>query len=291
MRRSLMACLISLYLHSKKMTAEGTRRALADTTDKLHYKMPKSVPKMFPNPIEKHMYGRMEVYESAPTKEGAYTIMYFHGGAYCRSANYYNWRFLKDMVKWTGCGISLPIYPVTPNHTYKESHKMVMDYYKQFVFKHDMSKVIIVGDSAGGGFALSLMQQARDILLPLPQKMVLISPFVDIQRADKEMDPCDAIVDSASVLLYGRAWANGSDLKNQIVSPVYGDMHDLPKTDIWAGQWEVLYSQIIDTYDKMKDAGVDVTFHLGQKMTHDFPLYPMREAKKARKQIAQFILN
>ena len=70
---------------------------------------------------------------------------------------------------------------MTPKYTWKESHSTVIDYYKEFIKTHDMNKVIIGGDSAGGGFVLSLLQQVVELKLRLPIKMVLMSPYVDIE--------------------------------------------------------------------------------------------------------------
>ena len=61
----------------------------------------------------------------------------------------------------TGCAFTTPNYPLTPKYTWKESHPKVLDYYKEFVKSHDMSKVIIGGDSAGAAYALTLLQKEK----------------------------------------------------------------------------------------------------------------------------------
>ena len=75
-----------------------------------------------------------------------------------------------------------------------------------------MNKVIIGGDSAGGAYAISLLHQAKILGLPLPVKMVLLSPYVDITGAlDKDVD---ALLDYNALFMYGKAWANRLDLKD-----------------------------------------------------------------------------
>ena len=65
------------------------------------------------------------------------------------------------------------------------------------------------------------------------------------------------------------------------VSPLYGDMHGLPPTDFYAGTWDVLYTDVIKTYEKMKAEGVQVRLHVGEKMPHVYPILPCPEGEAA----------
>lgn len=78
---------------------------------------------------------------------------------------------------------------------------------------------------------------------------------------------------------------------NPIVSPLYGDMHCWPPTDIYSGTWETLYTDIVKTHDKMKGAGVDVCLHAAPKMGHVYPLWLCPEGSKVRKEIAKIIMQ
>jgi acetyl esterase/lipase len=91
--------------------------------------------------------------------------------------------------------------------------------------------------------------------------------------------------------LVGTDWAGDMDVHDPIVSPFYGDMQGLPPTDLYTGTWEVFYTDIVKTYDKMKAAGVDVRLHVKEKMGHVYPLWPCPEGKAARKEIAEIIKN
>ena len=75
---------------------------------------------------------------------------------------------------------------------------MVIDYYKEFIKTHDMSKVIIGGDSAGGGFVLSLLQQVIELKLPIPIKMVLLSTYVDIEGVERD----DSMLEINALLVF-----------------------------------------------------------------------------------------
>ena len=76
-----------------------------------------------------------------------------------------------------------------------------------------------------------------------------------------------------------------------MISPLNGDMVGLPPTDLFTGTWEIFYTDVVNTFDKMKAAGVDAQLHVAEKMGHVYPLWPCPEGKKARKEIAEIILQ
>lgn len=82
---------------------------------------------------------------------------------------------------------------------------------------------------------------------------------------------------------------DGIDPKAPIVSPLYGSMHGLPPTDIYVGTWDVLYTDVVKAYDKMKAASVEARLHVGEKMDHVYPVLPTPEGKAARKEIAEIL--
>ena len=90
---------------------------------------------------------------------------------------------------------------------------------------------------------------------------------------------------------YGADWAHGIDVKDPMISPLYGDMKGLPPTGLFTGTWEAFYTDVVKTYDKMKAAGVDARLHVAEKMGHVYPLWPCPEGKKARKEIAEIITS
>lgn len=71
--------------------------------------------------------------------------------------------------------------------------------------------------------------------------------------------------------------------------PVLLYIHGLPPTDLFTGTWEVFYTDIQKTYDKMNAAGVNVHLHAKDKMGHVYPLWPCPEGKEARGDIAEII--
>ncbi len=109
------------------------------------------------------------------------------------------------------------------------------------------------------------------------------------QMYENESEVGLGIADSDVLRHVGADWAAELDTHDPMVSPLYGDMQGLPSTELFTGTWEVFYTDIQKTYDKMKAAGVDVRLHVKEKMGHVYPLWPCPEGKEAREEIAEII--
>ena len=119
--------------------------------------------------------------------------------------------------------------------------------------------------------------------------VVLISPWVDVMGGDLSIQEHDNWLTVDVLQKYGADWADGIDVNDPMISPLNGDMNGLPPTDLFTGTWEVFYTDVLKTYEKMKAAGVKVQLHVAEKMGHVYPLHPSPEGRKARKEIADII--
>lgn len=286
-RRSIAAWIVGKYIKQKQVNERIVFRYLNDTeTDKSIYVIPNRL--QFPRPVTSRIAAGMQVFEMDPD-DSQVTVFYIHGGAYVKTFTTHHWRFLSKLARRTGCELIVPNYPLLPNNTAADAHPMMMELYRQIAATHDMSKVVIMGDSAGGGFSLALVQEAQEEGLPLPGRMVLLSPWVDVDGGNYNLDRKDAMIDLDCVKIYGQAWAGELGVTNPIVSPMFGNMKGLPEADIFAGTWEVLMDDCISVEQSLNAAGVSAHIHLGNKMGHVYPLYPIPEAKPAVTEIVNIV--
>ncbi len=286
MRRSFMAiiadCIIRVFTRISK---KSVSKYLKDTkTNKDNYKLPRYI--RFPKKVKCKLYGNMQVFECESNNDN--TIMYIHGGGYLFNYSIFHWRLLKYFSK-KGYGFTTPNYPLLPKYSYKESFEKVLKYYEEYSKKYDMNKVILAGDSAGGGMALALVEKVKELNLPLPKKIILISPYVDVCGANKELNKKDAMVDYEATLLLAQAWSNGDNVKNPIISPLYGNLKGLPPIKIYVGTYEILYDQGISLYEKLKQEKNNTEIYIGEKMGHVFPIIPTKAAKKAKENMIKYI--
>ena len=285
--RSFAAWVIDKYLRCKKMSVRSAERDLADTTDKTRCEIPESI--RFPRPMRGRLYGDMQVFECESADSTSPLLVYLHGSAYCHRFSKYHWRLLSRLAAQTGCALSVPNYPLTPNYTWEDTHGQLLGYYRALCQARDMSGVVLGGDSAGGGLALSLLIRAKNSGLALPKKLLLISPYVHLCDLSRELEHRDAMLSCEGVLRLGEYYANGLSPEDTILSPLLAPLDGLCPTDLWVGTWEILHGQVTKLHKKLLTSGVEVTLHEGERLGHDFPLYPMPEGRRAIREIAEFI--
>ena len=273
----------------RQTTMEDYEKGKTDLTDKSTVEIPDGVE--FPREVTQYKVGHMQVFECAAEDDSKPIVLYIHGGAYVNNFSSRHWSAMAEWAEMTGCGMVIPNYPLLFRYTAKDAHPLMLQLYRQLLERLPAQRIIIAGDSAGGGFSLALTQELKADSLDLPSRLILISPWVDVLGGDDALQEYDTFLSNEVLRHVGADWAGGLDPRDPIVSPLYGDMQSLPPTDLYTGTWEVFYTDIVKTYDKMKAAGVDVRLHTKQKMGHVYPLWPCPEGKEARKEIAKTIVG
>jgi len=218
-------------------------------------------------------------------------IIYIHGGGYVKESNIFQYNFVNQLAK-NNHDVYFPIYPLAPTYTYKNTYEMLLILYKQILTKN--KKIILIGDSAGGGLALGFTQYLKELEIKLPYKLILISPWVDISMTNPELEKYEKIDPMLSIYglkEIGKAWAKDLDVKDYKVSPIYGNLKNLPSTIVYTGTRELLYPDICLLYDKLKENNVECELIIGEEMNHIYPLFPTTNGKKTREQILEFLKN
>jgi acetyl esterase/lipase len=285
--RSPQAIIIAHSL--TKSTIEDYLKTKGDKTDKSSVVIPDGI--KFPREVTQYKVSDMQVFEVAAKDDSSPIVLYIHGGAYLNNFMPLHWSAMAEWAETTGCGIVAPNYPLLYRFTAKDAHPLMMQLYLQLLERFPARRIIVMGDSAGGGFTLALAQELKAESINLPHRLILISPWVDISGGDDVLQEKDSFLSNEVLRRVGADWADTLDTHDPIVSPLYGDMQGLPPTDLYTGTWEVFYTDIVKTYDKMKAAGVDAHLHVKKKLGHVYPLWPCPEGKKARKEIAKAIAN
>jgi len=270
-------------------TMEDYEQAKGDMTDKSTVEIPADAE--FPREMRQYRIGGMQVFHMEAEDESKPVVLYIHGGAYVHNFSDRHFQAMAEWAKATGCGIVAPNYPLLYCYTARDAHPLMMQLYQQLVQQYSAGRLIIMGDSAGGGFTLALAQEIRGDSLELPKHLVLISPWVDVLGGDDALQDKDTFLNAEVLRHVGADWAGEMDPHDPMISPMYGDMQGLPPTDLYTGTWEILYTDIVNTCDKMKAAGVDARLHVAEKMGHVYPLWPCPEGTKAHKEIAEIILQ
>ena len=232
------------------------------------------------------------VYEIAPKAGERKRILYLHGGAYVFEITPYHWGLIAEMAERLGFGITVPIYPIAPEHDFHAMFGMVGKVYRQMLDEAEAEDIVFMGDSAGGNMAVVLTMMAAEEALPLPSRHVLISPGLDMSLANPEVfeaernDPWLGISGGLEAI---RMYSAGIDRSDWHISPLYGDLSVLPKTLLLTGSHDLLSPDNLIFAKKARAAGVDVEVVYEEGMFHVWPLIDMPEARRARDTIVTFL--
>ena len=207
-------------------------------------------------------------------------VVYLHGGAYTLGPAH--WAAVRPLLEggWT---VSMVDYPLAPEHTVDVTVPTVVDIWLRTVARTE-GPVDLMGDSAGGGLALVLLQQLRDQGLPRPDGTVLLSPWVDLVMADPVTIAAaahDPLLSLPGLRGAARLYAGGRDLSDPVLSPIHGGLHDLGRIQAWVGTHEMFLPQCCRLADLALGApGTDLTLRLGHGLLHDWPLMPVPEGPR-----------
>ena len=159
----------------------------------------------------------------------------------------------------------------------------------------DPKNMAIFGTSAGGALTLSTVLRAKQEKLPLPAAIAPGTPMSDLTRTGDSFQT-NHMVDNVLVAADGRCdamarlYANGHDLKDPMLSPVYGDMTGFPPTLLTTGTRDLLLSNTVRVHRKLRQAGVEAELHVyeGQSHAHYMRDVEAPETKEAFEEIAKF---
>lgn len=192
--------------------------------------------------IKKDKINKKKVYRITPkqTPNDDFQILYFHGGAYTGGLNNTHWNFVTQLVKDTHANILVPDYPLLPKNTYKDVFKMADEIYEKYL---QGKKFIIIGDSAGGGISLALAQKLGKENKKIPEKIVLISPWLDITMKNEEIDKVqekDKLLNKNVLKLAGNLYCGKEDPNYYLVSPMNGPTDNINHVLIFTGTYDIL---------------------------------------------------
>lgn len=210
--------------------------------------------------IKKNKINKKMVYEIIPKEElnCDFQILYFHGGAYSGGINQTHWNFVAQLLKDTNANILVPDYPLVPKNTYKDVFRMVDKIYETYLTG---KKFIIMGDSAGGGISLAFAQKLGEENKKMPEKVILISPWLDITMKNEEIDKIqekDKLLNKNILKLVGNLYCGKDDPNDYFVSPINGPMDKIDNVFIFTGTYDILNPDVAILKDKLSSEKLSI---------------------------------
>ena len=274
----------SLFIHK---TQTETHRYSFERISRIT-KFPKAV--QMENTIIEGIMSRWFIPEHI--KHPEVTLFYLHGGGYCVGSTYTHRALIARLAREMGCKAIGIDYRLAPEHPYPAALDDSLKVYKHLL-NNGHNKIIIAGDSAGGGLSMATMFKIREQQLQLPIAAVLISPWVDLTHSGETIKTkanIDPLIAPELLEVFGPKYYNNESPLNIYVSPLFGEMKELPPTLIHVGTKEILLDDSYRLAKKMNKEGVNVTLDVWEDQMHVWHWLGgiLPEANQVIKKIGEF---
>lgn len=231
---------------------------------------------------------------SSKEKRNKMIILYLHGGSYVGALNREHWNFLADIIDDSGATIVVPDYPLTPKYNYEDVFNMVEPIYKKIINNKKDNEFIIMGDSAGGGLALALVQKLADSNIELPSKTILLSPWLDVRLKNpdiKKIEPNDPVLNKLALMVAGEHYAGKNGKNSYLVNPIDGPLTKLKNVTIFTGTYDILNADARLLIKKASDVNIKINMKEYEKAVHIWMLnrYSKKNSYKAEEAYQEII--
>jgi acetyl esterase/lipase len=226
---------------------------------------------------------------AGPGREAEGVIVHFHGGGYVLGSPRTTRPITAGLARLTGRPVLVPDYRLAPEDPFPAAIDDAVAAYSWLLDQGVRpGRVVISGDSAGGGITVALLVALRDRGLSLPAGAIGISPFLDLTLSSPSIDVNDGKdpqVTRPFLLSAVQHYLGDVDPKTPLASPVFADLAGLPPLMIQVGGDELLLDDALRLADAAEAAGVDVTVERWDGLMHVWhqmaPRLPEAEAALA----------
>lgn len=220
------------------------------------------------------------------------TVVHLHGGGYVAGLDPFHVRYLARLAEALDARVVVPDYPLAPEHTWRDSHEAIADLTARWA--GDSERLVLSGDSAGGGYALALALTLRDRGGPQPERLLLISPWVDLTTSTPETEEFarrDPWLFLGKLRAYAAWWAGSpDDLARPEVSPALGDLAGLPPALMFCGTRDALAPGCRLLERRAAETDWDLAYVEVAGLLHVYPLLPgVPEAEDAWARTMEFL--
>ena len=233
--------------------------------------------------------------KSIPDAHRDRVLLHLHGGVRVLNPGEAGTREAIMMAGFAGFKVITVDYRMPPDHPFPAALDDAVAVYRELLKTTQPENIGIFGTSAGGSLTLTTLLRAKMEGLPMPAAIAPGTPTVDLTKTGDSLFT-NAMVDNvlltqdgfirATAILY----ANGRDLKDPLLSPIYGDVTGFPPAILTSGTRDLYLSNTVRMHRKLRAAGIDAVLQVWEGQSHAQynadPTAP--ETKEYHDEIARF---
>lgn len=200
-------------------------------------------------------------------------LLHFHGGGYVLNPGIAGLDEAILMANSEKIRIYSVDYKMPPEHPFPRAIDDAVIAYQHLLTLFEPNNIGVFGTSTGGGITFSLMLEAKRLKLPFPAALMVGTPWTDLSKTGDSYFTHESI-DNVLVSYDGwlgsaaKLYANGHDLKEPLLSPIYGDVMGFPPTILFTGTRDLFLSNTTRMHLKLKDSGVIADLIVFEGLSH-----------------------
>jgi len=232
---------------------------------------------------------------TAPNAVGNRVFLYLHGGGYCLGSCNTHRNMGVKLSRATATRVLVIEYRLAPEHPFPAAVEDAVSAYRWLISSgFAPERIVVGGDSAGGGLTMAMLITLRDAGDPLPAAVVLMSPWTDMEGTGESMKTraeFDPWLKPEELPAMAALYIRDLDPRHPLVSPIYADLQGLPPMLVHVGHDEILLDDSVRLVERARAAGVDVTFKIWENMWHVFQGFAEKvpEGRQAIKEIGDYV--
>jgi monoterpene epsilon-lactone hydrolase len=223
------------------------------------------------------------------------TIYYLHGGGYITCSPATHRSFTMALSRAAKARIFALDYRLAPEHRFPAAVEDSVNGYLWLIKNGvDPDRIVIGGDSAGGGLTMATLVALRDAGEKLPRAAFCLSPWTDLEGTGQSLitnDQRDSMFYGESIRKVAPIYLGSWPATDPLASPIYADLSNLPPLLVYVSSSEVLLDDSVRLAEHAKRCGVNVDLRIWDNLPHAWPFliaFKIPEARKALDEIAQF---
>lgn len=213
-------------------------------------------------------------------------VFYVHGGSFIAERSPRITQLVARFAATAQAQVFAPSYRLAPEHPCPAAVEDIVAAWAWFKTSWPDEPVVALAESAGAAVLMAALQQAKSRGMPLPQGIVLLSPWVDLSLQSWSVIAASLSSSTPytmeSLALVARFYLDGRPPTDPLASPLFGSFDGFPPTLIHASRGDILYDDAVRLADAMRAAGSDLTVRLWADETH---VWERMNTAKARQSI------
>ena len=213
-----------------------------------------------------------------PGSDTSKVLLFFHGGGYCSGSLVSHRRMVTEAGRAFGARTLAIAYRLAPENPFPAALDDALGAWR-FLRNSgvDAQKIVVGGDSAGGGLTLALLQHLRDAGEELPACAWLVSPWTDLTLSGATLlskDSADPIIHKPYLEELAQAYVPfGMDRKDPRLSPLFANLRGLPPLLIQVGSEETLLDDAVRFAGAAGADQVAANLEIWPQMIHAWPMW------------------